>query len=103
MSKVTTNRGRRVNRKRWMLNTTVSPYLISEIDEICSKKNLTRSWIVERALIIALPTIKRELGLDREESEDERKEQHSEASLEERFMKRLLFDLDYRAWEWEEV
>jgi len=103
MSKVTTSRGKRVNRKRWMLNTTVSPYLVSEIDEICSKKNLTRSWIVERALIIALPIIKKELGLNCDQSGDERKKQHSSPSLEERFMKKLLFDFDYRAWEWEEV
>ena len=88
MSKVTTNRGRRVNRKRWMLNTTVSPYLISEIDEICSERNLTRSWVVERALIIALPIIKKELGLNCDQSEDERKKQHSISSLEERFMKK---------------
>jgi len=88
MSKVTISRGKRVNRKRWMLDTTVSPYLVSEIDETCSKKNLTRSWIVERALIIALPIIKKELGLNCDQSEDERKKQHSISSLEERFMKK---------------
>ena len=103
MSKVTISRGKRVNRKRWMLDTTVSPYLISEIDEIRSKRNLTRSLIVERALIIALPIIKKELGLNCDQSEDERKKQQSSSSLEERFMKKLLFDFDYRAWEWEEV
>jgi hypothetical protein len=80
--------GEVIQRKRPATTVTLSSLLLDEIDKLSKDIGKSRSEIVERCILIGLPVFKKNFM-----KEEKKEEKRSEGkTIEERFMRKLIFD-----------
>jgi len=80
-----------MERKRPVVSMTISPSVIAELDELSKRTGRTRSDVAELCLIFGIERMRKEVELKEKVKEDEANSK--EDSLEDRFLRKKIFDM----------